>query len=342
MKALGILRHCIFVSVVQAHICIFFPTLILRIRSHQASLCLLQRHRTKRDTGIGERVLIRCFLLLKTENHRSTNEEMGCFPTKECHQWSADEDLDLDVTPLLNESSRPKGYIQDDHATSTDRGREIDVDTDPKLETLLLKLEHAQGLRQKIRRCTSRTELENYRLKVISVLDAATIEMSRMTIDPKQHDAERVVKEIMRLRNVLGDKFFEAARINAFGREITQMGPFLLTGGQYFKPVMVNEDDDTIVKLFFFVISHAETAQVLFRYYLEHASFLDEYFALGLVIPEGHTQVEIYGSSCPPYWKIRQDVINNATIRLRSRFEDSNQSEFESSVDYDNLSDSLF
>lgn len=271
------------------------------------------------------------------------NEEMGCFPTKECYQWSADNDLDLDITPLLNESSKSEGYVQDHQEMSTDRGREID-DIDPKLETLLLKLEHAQGLRENIRRCTSNTELENYRLKVIGVLNAATIEMSCMSMAHKQIDAERVVKEIMRLRSVLGDRFFEDARINAFGREISQIGPFLLTGGQYFKPVMVNEDDDTIVKLFFFVISHAETTQVLFRYYLEHASFLDEYFALGLVTSEGHTQVEIYGSSCPPYWKIRQDVINDATVRLQSRFEDSNQNELEmeSSGEYDNLSNSLF
>ena len=190
----------------------------------------------------------------------------------------------------------------------------------------------------------SKTELENYRLKVTGVLNAATIEMSRMTKEHKHNDVERIVKEIMRLKNVLGDEFFDAARINAFGREITQLGSYLLTGGQYFKPVMLHDDDDTIVKLYFFVISDAETTEVLFRYYLEHASFLDEYFALGLITPDGHTQVEIYGSSCPPYWKIRRDVINNATARFRSRFRrDSDLNEFESSNEYDNQdSDSLF
>lgn len=253
---------------------------------------------------------------------------MGCFPTKE----STDDDLDLDNTPLLDETSRSENQ-QDHGVMSTPKhGRDYKA-TDSRMETLLLKLEHARSLREKIRRLKSKTELENYRLKIIGILNAATLEMSRMTKERKHNEVEKVVKEIMRLKKALGDDFFEAARINAFGREITQLGSYLLTGGQYFKPVMIQDDDDSIVKLYFFVISEAETTKILFRYYLEHASFLDEYFALGLVTPEGHTQVEIYGSLCPPYWKIRRDVINNATVRL-TRHDD-----LVNSNEYDNFSD---
>lgn len=255
---------------------------------------------------------------------------MGCFPSKE--STATDDELDLDNTPLLEETSRSESQRAEDHVLSPKHGRDqFYKSTDSRLETLLLKLEHAQSLREKVRRLKSKTELENYRLKIVGLLNAATMEMSRLTKERKHNEAERIVKEIMRLKNVLGDDFFESARINAFGREIIELGSYLLTGGQYFKPVMIHEDDDNIVKLYFFVISDAETTEVLFRYYLEHASFLDEYFALGLVTAEGHTQVEIYGNSCPPYWKIRRDVINNATVRLN---------DLENSNEYDNFSES--
>lgn len=242
---------------------------------------------------------------------------MGCFPIKAFRRLPDDE-LDIDSTPLLEETSRSEDPCEDrDYILSSKHDRDFNNETtDSRFETLLLKLEHAQSMREKVHRLKSKTELENYRLKTIGVLNAATMEMSRLTRERKHYEVERVVKEIMQLKNALGDDFFEAARINAFGREITELGSFLLTGGQYFKPVMMQEDDDNIVKLYFFVVSEAETSKVLFRYYLEHASFLDEYFALGLITDEGHTQVEIYGSSCPPYWKIRHDVINNATVRL--------------------------
>jgi len=257
---------------------------------------------------------------------------MGCFPSRR----SADDtnsdslDLDLDDTPLLHEASRTQNPRENFLPASKHESQYMAVDT--RLETVLLKLEHARGLREKVHQLNSKTDLENYRLKIIGVLNAATMEMSRLTNENKHSDAEKIVNSIMRLKTALGDDFFEAARINAFGREISEMGSCLLTGGQYFKPVMIQEDDDSVVKLYFFTVSEADTNNVLFRYYLEHASFLDDYFALGLVTPEGHTQVEIYGSSCPPYWKIRRDVINNATVRL-SRLNDSSE--------FDDLSDSI-
>lgn len=257
---------------------------------------------------------------------------MGCFPSRRrANDADSDSfiDLDLDNAPLLQETSRSQQAREDAVSKSKNGYQKLPVDN--RLETLLLKLEHARSLREKIQRMKSKGEVEKYRLKVIGILNAATMEMSRLTKENRHHDAEKVVNSIMRLKTALGEDFFVAASINAFGREITDLGSYLLTGGQYFKPVLIQEDDDSIVKLYFFIVSEAETTSVLFRYYLEHASFLDDYFALGLVTPEGHTQVEIYGSSCPPYWKIRRDVINNATARL-TRLYDSNE--------FDDLSDS--
>lgn len=249
---------------------------------------------------------------------------MGCFPSRRCDDEADGDsfiDLDLDNTPLLHETSRSQHYRENVILEPKHENHKMAVDT--RLETLLLKLEHAREMDEKIERITSEAELEIHRLKIVGILNTATMEMSRLIKENRHHDTETVVQGIMRMKAALGDEFLEAANIIAFGREITDMGSYLLTGGQYFKPAMIQEDDDSIVKLYFFVISEADTANVLFRYYLEHASFLDEYFALGLVTQEGHTQVEIYGSSCPSYWKIRQDVINNATARLTLLLESS-------------------
>lgn len=254
-------------------------------------------------------------------------EIMGCFPSRPSDDDADSEiDLDLDSTPLLRDNSELTDNHNNGNVPASKHGDQ-NMGTDNRLETLLLKLEHAKSLKEKLHGLNSKAELESCQSKVVGILNAATIEMSRLIRENKYHDAEKVVKSILLLKTTLGDDFFEAARINAFGREITDIGSCLLTGGQYFKPVMFHEDDDSIVKLYFFVISEVDSSNVLFRYYLEHASFLDDYFALGLVTPQGHTQVEIYGSACPPYWGIRQDVINNATARL-ARLHDSDEFEF--------------
>ena len=237
---------------------------------------------------------------------------MGCFPSTEASESS----FDLANVPLLEGSPG----LRDENETLP---KYDDARFDSGLETLLLRLEHGQNLGTRIFRSDTTSKFESCRLKIIGLLNAATMEMGRLTKEQKYHDVEKVVKAVMRFKNALGDEFFEAARINAFGREITELGDLVLTGGQYFKPVMIQEDDDNTVKLYFFIISDAETTEILYRYYLEHTSFLDEYFALGLVTRDGHTQVEIYGSSCPLYWKVRKDVLSHMKSKLpRLKVED--------------------
>lgn len=261
---------------------------------------------------------------------------MGCFPSRLRRNLNNNDgdsfiDLDEEDTPLLNEISRTQqtGHIIPQRQV---RDQELIEQEDTELETTLLKLEHARGWREKIQKVETQTELETYRLKIVGLLNSATMEMSRLTKENRHYDVEKVVNSITHLRNAIGDHFFEASGINAFGREVTDMESCVITGGQYFKPVMIHDDDDSIVKLYFFTVSDVDSTEVLFRYYLEHVSFLEDSFALGLVTPDGHTQVEIYGSMCPSYWTIRRDVINNVTLRL-NRLEDSYA--FDCLSDYD-------
>lgn len=252
---------------------------------------------------------------------------MGCFPSRLRRNLNNNDghsfiDPDEEQSPLLTEISRTQQQTENIIPQRQVRDQELIEQEDTELEITLLKLEHARGWREKIRRVETPTELENYRLKIAGLLNSATMEMSRLTKENRHHDVEKVVNSIVHLRNALGDDFFEASGINAFGREVTYLESCVITGGQYFKPVMIQEDDDTTVKLYFFIVSDADSTEVLFRYYLEHVSFLEDFFALGLLTPDGHTHVEIYGSICPSYWTIRQDVINNVTSRL-NRLENS-------------------
>ena len=106
---------------------------------------------------------------------------MGCFPSRR----RADEadgdsfiDLDLDNTPLLHETSRSQHHRENVMLEPKHENHKMAVDT--RLETLLLKLEHAREMDEKIERITSKAELEIHRLKIVGILNTATMEMSRL------------------------------------------------------------------------------------------------------------------------------------------------------------------
>ena len=122
----------VFTIVLSSYLCAYllFVSLILRTDSHQASLCVLQR-----DACVS--ILMHCIPVpVKTAIVAHTNEEMGCFPTRECQQWSDDE-LDLDDTPLLNETSRSEDFIRENHVMSRNHDRKNNA-TDPRLEHFCL------------------------------------------------------------------------------------------------------------------------------------------------------------------------------------------------------------
>jgi hypothetical protein len=240
---------------------------------------------------------------------------MGCFKSK---VQDIDVCLDADsYAPLLDENCSTRGQDDFNDTRVTTRHHQ-EKSADYGLETLLLKLQHALTWRNVYVDLHDKNSLEELRTKLHELLNSATVEMGYLIRDERYSEAEDVVSAILRLKGSLGNELVEAVQIAAFVREVTTFNEFVLTGGQYFEPMMVNDDDENVLKLFFFLISDVETRQTMFRYYVEYTSLIEEFFALGLVTSYEHVEIEVYGSSCPSYWEIRQDVIRNAREKIDS------------------------
>ena len=237
---------------------------------------------------------------------------MGCFKSK-----MDDTDVCLDsemYTPLLDETSSMDDTS--DRRVTTREYRKKNADYG--LERLLLRLQHALTWRNIYVDLEDMSSLAELRTKIHGLLNSATVEMGNLLRDRRYPEAEEIVNAILRLKVSLGNELVEAVQITAFVREVTTFHRFVLTGGQYFEPMMVNEDDENVLKLFFFLVSDTETRQTMYRYYVEYTSLIEEFFALVLVTSSEHVRVEMYGSSCPSYWEIRQDVIRNAREKINS------------------------
>ncbi|KAK3731420.1 hypothetical protein QZH41_003599 [Actinostola sp. cb2023] len=236
---------------------------------------------------------------------------MGCFNTKE-----SGSNVDLDdasYAPLLNEDETAI-------STASTRGstRSEAKNANYGLETLLLKLQHSLTWRNIYVDVGDKASIAELRTKLHELLNSATVEMGFLIENKRYSEAEDVVDAIMRVKTSLGNELFDAIHISAFVREVSTFDGFVFTGGQYFEPMMVNEDDDNLLKVFFFLITDPETRQTMYRYYVEYSSLIEEFFALRLVTSSEQVRVEMYGSSCPSYWEIRQDVIRNTVNKLES------------------------
>lgn len=236
---------------------------------------------------------------------------MGCL-----HSSQHPSDLDLEgdsYSPLLDEQAEPRST-----ATIRRSSRNDARNTDYKLETLLMKLQHSLTWRNVYVDIEDERGISELRTKLHELFNSATVEMGYLIDNKRYAEAEDVVEAILKVKNSLGSELFDAVQISAFVREVCSFDSFVLTGGQYFEPMMVNEDDENLLKVFFFLVSDRETRQTMFRYYVEYSSLIEEFFALRLVTSTEQARVEIYGSSCPSYWDLRKDVIQNATKKLES------------------------
>ena len=196
-------------------------------------------------------------------------------------------------------------------------------------ETLILQLEHACSWKTSYDVKDS-SAVEQLETKLKDLLENATDVISKLAQSGSSAEADKVVTCIQKLGNELGDNFLDAAQLYAFTREKIVFGKYLITVEQYFRPVMLSEDEDSVLKLFFFRVTEAETGEVVHRYYLEHCSFIDdEYFALVLGKDEGQTQIDIYGSFCPSYWRIKDAVLRDLKSREQSLVEQNSNLETE-------------
>lgn len=185
-------------------------------------------------------------------------------------------------------------------------------------ESLLLQLEHACSWTKNYD-VKDPAITEQLKVKLKDLLENASDVTSKLSQSGRSFEADKIVTGILNLRDNLGGNLFDLANIYAFAREKIEFGKYHITVGQYFRPVMLSDDEDNVLKLFFFRVTEAETGEVIYRYYLEHCSFIDdEYFALGLGKDQSHTQIDIYGSSCPSYWLVRSDVLRDLKTREKA------------------------
>ena len=91
--------------------------------------------------------------------------------------------------------------------------------------------------------------------------------------------------------------------------------------GQYFAPTAFYPNDQRVRKLYYFIVKENNSMKRVYAYYLEHSRFGKDYYVLGIVTSQGHAQIVSYGSICPTYWKIREDVVKDLQTRQSSDLE---------------------
>ena len=150
----------------------------------------------------------------------------------------------------------------------------------------------------------------------------ATAEMSRLATEGKFNEADEIADALLELVDVWGESVFQTLNITFFTREEICLGRFAAKAGQYLKPEPLHEnDDDSAVKLYFFIVYDNDLEKYTCTYHLEYRDYdgmADAVYTLKLKSRKGKFQIATYGDTCPSYWKIRQDVLFDFAKRKRS------------------------
>ena len=150
----------------------------------------------------------------------------------------------------------------------------------------------------------------------------ATAEMSRLATEEKYNEADEIADALSELVDVWGESVFQSLNISFFTREEICLGRFAAKAGQYLKPEPLHEnDDDSAVKLYFFIVYDADLEKYICTYHLEYRDYdgmADAVYALKIKSRKGKIQIATYGDKCPSYWKIRQDFLYDFAKRKRS------------------------
>lgn len=136
-------------------------------------------------------------------------------------------------------------------------------------------------------------------------------EMSRLAELGNFVAADDIVKRILRFPVVWGGEIFEHFKIKSFLRERIETKSAIILAGQYLKPDQYYKTDDRLYRLYFFEVRDAETDQYVFTYYLECSNILQKFYVLCLSCSGGHMQLAKYGKTCPAYWAVREDMLND-------------------------------
>ena len=144
-----------------------------------------------------------------------------------------------------------------------------------------------------------------------------------------KRECDFLVQELLQLRAHLSPRLLPLATRNAFMREriSVTMGEgseehqFRIDCIQFFEPIVFYGNSlgkkEDLVKLYVFVVTDLKKDAVLIRYYLERSFLYDFYHVLCYFKDNNRGQLKPYGTSCPTYWTIRQDMYQNTKHHLR-------------------------
>lgn len=144
-------------------------------------------------------------------------------------------------------------------------------------------------------------------------------------------EVDTIVGEILALRNYWGLDLLPLAMRNAFVREKIPVQimerNFRVDCVQFFEPIVFYGNtpgsDSDLVKLYVFIVSDTDNDQVVIRYYLERSFLFNFYHVLCFFSGNFRGQIKPYGTECPPYWEVREHMIQSVQDHLKSLVSDN-------------------
>ena len=146
-----------------------------------------------------------------------------------------------------------------------------------------------------------------------------------------RREADTIVQEIIAVRNRLGPRLLPNSILNAFVREsipvtigtTSQPRQFKVVCAQFFEPVPFYDNHPPgnpgqLMKLYRFSVYDLQRNEVIVRYYLERSNLMQLYHVLCFTCGNSRGQIHPYGTEEPPYWDIRQRMLEDVNSRLLS------------------------
>ena len=146
--------------------------------------------------------------------------------------------------------------------------------------------------------------------------------------DPdSRREADTIVNEMVALRNYWGPQLLPSSTCNAFVRERIPLTlgvdqtQFRIDCAQFFEsvPFYGNQQSSCpgeLMKLYRFSVYSVSSNEVVLRYYLERSNITQLYHVLCFMDDNCHGQVKPYGTECPSYWDVRQNMLADLNLRL--------------------------
>lgn len=154
------------------------------------------------------------------------------------------------------------------------------------------------------------------------LFESSTKEMTRLTEEMKYSQVEEIARALTRLTSLWDDEFVSYYNIKSFIREIITLEvkgiEYLVQAGEFCKREPFYENDERLVKLYYFHIKDSTTKSRIMSYYLECSNIIQPYFSLGLHVSGTHLGVESYDRTCPSYWIVREAVLRDMKSRINA------------------------